>query len=105
MEETTTVSTKFSRSQLKEIEELARKKGIDRSVAIKRLITEGLKAERKREAVELVRMNRVTIWQAAELAQVSYREMLQLLRNSNVPFPLTPEELKKELGEILESSK
>jgi predicted HTH domain antitoxin len=89
---------------LEEIEKLARSRGIDRSDAIRRLIDEGLRVERIQEAVNLVRENKVTIWRAAEIAGVSYREMLRILKSRNVPFPLTPGELKTELGELLEGS-
>lgn len=104
MEETTTVSTRLYKSQLKEIERLARKRGIDRSDAIRKIIDEGLQIERIQEAVELVRKNQITVWRAAEIAGVSYREMLKILRDANVPFPLSIEELKRELGELLEGS-
>lgn len=101
MEETTTISTRVYKTQLEEIEKLARKRGIDRSDAIRRLIDEGLRVERIQRAVKLVREDKVTVWRAAEIAGVSYREMLRILKSENVPFPLSAEELRIELGELL----
>jgi predicted HTH domain antitoxin len=100
MEETTTVSTRLYRFQVEAIEELARKRGVDRSDAIRKLIDEGLKVERIEEALKLIRKNQVTVWKAAEMARVSYREMLKIMETNNVTFPLTVEEIKRELGEI-----
>ncbi len=101
---TATISTRIYKTQLEEVKKLARKRGIDRSDAIRKLIDEGLKVERIQEAVTLARGNKVTVWRAAEIAGVSYREMLRILRSENVPFPLTADELKTELGELLEGS-
>jgi predicted HTH domain antitoxin len=53
------------------------------------------------EALRLLRENKITVWKAAGLTGVSYREMLRLLKVENVPFPLGAEELKAEL-ELIE---
>lgn len=105
MGKTTAISARIYESQLREIEKLARKRGVDKSDAIRKLLDEGLKQERLREALQGVRENKITVWRAAELAGVSYREMLRLLKAENVPFPLTAQELKVEMGELLEGSK
>lgn len=102
MEKTITISARIYKSQLERIEELARKRGTDKSDALRKLIEEGLKAERLQEALKLVRESKITVWRAAEIAGVSYREMLRILKAENVPFPLSTEELEKELGELLE---
>lgn len=105
MGKTTTVSARIYESQLREIEKLARRRGVDKSDAIRKLIDEGLKQERFREALRMVRENKITVWKAAGLAGVTYREMLHVLKAENVPFPLTAQELKAELGELLEGGK
>lgn len=102
MEKTVTISARIYKSQLERIEELARRRGIDKSDALRKLLEDGLKAERVQEALKLVRESKITVWRAAEIAGVSYREMLRILKSENVPFPISAEELKKELGEILE---
>ena len=102
MEKTITISARIYKSQLERIEKLARKQGIDKSDALRKLVEEGLKAERVQEALQLLRENKITVWRAAEIAGISYREMLRILKVENVPFPLSAEELKRELGELLE---
>lgn len=102
MPETTTISARIYKSQLREIEKLARKRRVDKSDALRRLIDEGLKQERLGEALKLVRAGKVTVWKAAEIAGVSYRAMLKALKSENVPFPLSAESLRAELGELIE---
>jgi predicted HTH domain antitoxin len=50
--------------------------------------------------LELVQERKITVWRAAEIAQVTYREMLDKLRERNVPFPVTGGEIARELEEI-----
>ena len=58
----------------------------------------GLKEYKLKKALELVREKKVTVWKAAEIAGLTYREMLEKLREHNVPFPITVEELAREIG-------
>jgi len=38
------------------------------------------------------------VWKAAEIAGLTYREMLEKLKEHNVPFPITVEELASEIS-------
>lgn len=67
---------------------------------IRRLLELGTREEKLQLALDLVRERRVTVWKAAEMAGIDYREMLGALRTRNVPFPLSSEDLELELAEI-----
>jgi len=101
VEEQVTISARIQRSQVKEVERLAAKRGVDRSTIFRELITIALREQRLKDALELVRARKKTVWMAAEVAGVTYREMLALLKAHNVTFPLSEEELKREVDEIL----
>jgi predicted HTH domain antitoxin len=98
-EKLVTISARVRKSQAKEIQELAIKEGVDKSAVVRGLLTAGLQKQKLRDALELVRAGKVTIWKAAEMAELTYREMLELLRTNNIPFPLSGEELKREVEE------
>lgn len=104
-EELVTISARIQKSQAKTIEKLAFKKGVDKSTIVRQLLSEALQKQKIEEALEQVRKMRITVWKAAQTAGVSYREMLQLLKTHNIPFPLTQEELKREIEEITSSAK
>jgi len=91
-----TISARIDEELVGEIERIMRRRGIDRSAAIRELLRLGIREYRLREVLELVRERRVTVWKAAEMAGVTYREMLDKLRDHNVPFPVTVEELARE---------
>ncbi len=100
MREMITVSVRLPRSLVREIDRLAEDRGVDRSAIVRELLLIAIKEARIKRALDLIRERKVSVWKAAEIAGVTYREMLELLKRYNVPFPLSPEELLKELEEI-----
>jgi len=93
-----TISARIDKDLAEEIEKIVREKGIDRSTVIRELLHIGLKEYKLRKVLELVRERKVTVWKAAEIAGLTYREMLEKLKEHNVPFPITVEELMLEIG-------
>ena len=93
-----TISTRIDEELAKEIEKIVKERGTDKSAVIRELLYIGLKEYKLKKALELVREKKVTIWKAAEIAGLTYREMLEKLREHNVPFPITVEELAREIG-------
>jgi len=100
MEKAVTVSIRLPLSQLKEIEEIARRRKLGRSAIIRELILEGLKATKLKMALDMLRERKISVWRAAELAGITYREMLELLRVHNIPFPLSNGEILDELKDL-----
>jgi len=99
-EELTTVSARIQKSQAEEIKRLASKKGTDKSVVIRELLAMALQNKKIEEALNQVQNRKITVWKAAEIAGVTYREMLELLKAHNIPFPLSEQELRHEIEEI-----
>lgn len=95
-----TVSARIPRSQLREVERLARAQGVDKSSVVRTLLDLGIREEKLREALDLVRERKVSVWRAARMAGVGYREMLASLRTHNIPFPLSDKELARELDAV-----
>ena len=94
-----TLSVRIDEKEDKELETLAEKLKTDKSNIARQAIELGIKAIKRKEALERVRMKDWTIWKAAEYCGESYRSFLQLLRESNVPFPISTQELERELNE------
>ncbi len=99
-EKVVTVSARIPRSQLREVERLADARGLDRSSVVRTLLDVGIRETKLREALDLVRERKVSVWRAARMAGIDYRDMLAALRTHNVPFPLSDRELERELGEL-----
>ena len=104
-EELTTVSARIQKSQAEEIERLASKRGTDKSAIIRELLATAIQDKKIEDALNQVQAKKVTVWKAAEIAGVTYREMLELLKSHNIPFPLSEQELRREIEEITGESK
>ncbi len=95
-----TVSARIPRSQLREVERLAHTRGLDKSTVVRSLLDLGIKETKMKEALDLIRERKVSVWRAARMAGIDYRTMLAALRTHNVPFPLSEKELERELDEL-----
>ncbi len=94
------ISARIGRDLVEEIKKLASQKGVDKDSVIGELLSMAVRDEKLKEALELVRLRKITVWKGAKLAGISYRELLEELRARNIPFPLSEEELRNELEEI-----
>lgn len=94
------ISARIGRDLVEEIKKLASQKGVDKDSVIGELLSMAVRDEKLKEALELVRLRKITVWKGAKLAGISYRELLGELRARNIPFPLSEEELRNELEEI-----
>ena len=94
-----TVSIRLNEAQDHEVEALAAKLQVDKSTAARKIIAEGLKILKTQEALDQVRQKQWTVWKGAAYCGKSFREFLPLLREANVPFPLSVEEMELEMYE------
>ena len=99
-EKVVTVSARIPRSQLREVERLADARGVDKSSVVRTLLDLGIRETKLREALDLVRERKVSVWRAARMVGIDYRDMLVTLKTHNVPFPLSDKELERELREL-----
>ena len=94
-----TLSVRIDEKEDKELDSIAKKMKTDKSNIARRAIELGIKELKRKEALEKVRLRDWTVWKAAEYCDESYRSFLHLLREENVPFPLSTEELEREIDE------
>ncbi len=91
-----TLSFRIDEKEDKELDSIAKILKTDKSTVARRAIELGIKDLKRKEAIEKVRLRKWTIWKAAEYCDDSYRSFLRVLREENVPFPLSIEELEYE---------
>lgn len=82
---------------MKEIEYWAEREKADKSTLITKIMEEGLSAWKMNKALEMYRLQKVTLWKAAEIAGVSLAEMLAELPKRKIIFQYDLDELKEDL--------
>lgn len=93
-----TTSVRLPKEVVDEIERLSKEEGIGKGAFIRKLIVELLKEYKIRKALEFYREGKVSLWKAAEIAGITYREALEELRKRNIPFKYDLEDLEVDVN-------
>ena len=93
-----TTSVRLPKEIVEEIEKLSKEEGIDKGTLIRKLIAESLREYKIKRALELYKEGKVSLWKAAEIAGITYREALEELKKRNIPFKYDLEDLEVDIG-------
>ena len=95
-----TVTTRIPEDDEEALAALEEELMADRSEVLRRLIHKGLAEWRTEDALEQLRNHEITIRQAAELAGISYVEMLSLASEAGIEVGYTVEDLEHDLDRL-----
>ena len=95
-----TVTTRIPEDDEEALAALERELMADRSEVLRRLINKGLTEWRKEDALDQLRNHEITIRQAADLAGVSYVEMLSIAAEAGIDVGYTVDELEHDLDRL-----
>jgi len=95
-----TVTTRIPEDDEEALADLEEEMSADRSEVLRRLIRQGLNDWRKERALEQLRDHSITLRKAAELADVSYVEMLTLAAKEGIDVGYTTDDLERDLDRI-----
>jgi len=91
------ISARLSKERTKVIEEIAKAERVDKSTIIDRALEHYAKEWKLQRAVELYREGSVTLSRAAEIAEISIWEMIDVLGKRKVPLQYDLEDLEEDL--------
>lgn len=98
---TEVLSLKIDEDMVELIKEIAKEEGTDKSPAARKLLALGIKQWRMEKAVQLLIAGKSSVWKASEIAGISLRELLEVLRARKIAWvKISPEELEEELRRI-----
>lgn len=95
-----TVTTRIPEDDEEALSELEREMSADRSEVLRRLIRDGLEDWRREKALERLGNHEVTLRKAAQIAGVSYVEMLALASEEGVDVGYSTDNLERDLDRI-----
>ncbi|MGM0510098.1 MAG: UPF0175 family protein [Thermoplasmatota archaeon] len=90
------VSTRISEELEKELEEFMKKEKLDRSVALRKLISEGIDGWKRERAVKLLSEGKITFNAAADLAGMSVWALAKFVKDKKVTW-IKDERIKEDI--------
>ncbi|KXB03206.1 hypothetical protein AKJ45_02210 [candidate division MSBL1 archaeon SCGC-AAA261F19] len=84
----------------KRIEEFAKREKLKKSEALRKILEKGLKELELERAIKLYREGEVTLWKAAEIADVPIWEMMRIVRENKIPLKYTVGDAKADLERV-----
>lgn len=83
---------------IKEIEETEQ---IDRATAVRKLLAKAIEKWKEERAIQLYREGKVTLWRAAGMANLSLREMMELVAEKGIEMQYTEKDLEEDINAAL----
>ena len=94
-----TISTRVPEDLEAELEAYLDEERLDRSTAVRKLLSEGLEAWRRDRALECFADGDITLIKAAELADLSVWEFAQLVEDADIAW-VSGDHLEADLNEL-----
>jgi len=94
------MSAKFDDELYGEILEYAKERGIPKTVALRDLAREGLKAWKLKRALSLYREGKVTLWKASRLAGIPLSKMVEIVASKRIPIHYGMKDLKSDFEAV-----
>ena len=94
---TITLSTRLDKNEAGKIDKLASDLGLDRGALLKQLIRKGLKDIQTERALDAYRRGTITLSRAAEIAELTLRDILLLLPEESMELNYDVRELRRDM--------
>jgi len=92
-----TVTTRLDDECVSKIDEMAAKKGIDRSALLRLFLVNSLREQTIQDSLERYKAGTITLWEAAQLSNVTLWEMIKEIEKAHIHSNYDLTELKKDL--------
>ena len=92
-----TVTTRIDDQYVDKIDEMAAKKGIDRSALLRLFLINSLREETIRDSLEDYQSGAITLWEAAQQCNLTLWEMIKEVEKGHVYASYDLRNLKKDL--------
>ena len=96
----TQVAVELTEEQLAEIKKIADELQITTEEVLRYALIINPEELKLRIVLELLRRKRITVWRAARILGVSFREMEKIMRDYGVEYPISEESVIRELEKI-----
>jgi predicted HTH domain antitoxin len=92
-----TITLRLPPKTAKNLKEIAKKEGKDRSTLIRELLENGVRQKNTEQAFELYRTGQVTAWKASQLAGISLWVFYKMLEERGILIQYSKHDLEQDL--------
>jgi predicted HTH domain antitoxin len=92
-----TVTTRLDDKCVSQIDEMAAKKGIDRSALLRLFLVNSLREQTIQDSLESYKSGTITLWEAAQHSNLTLWEMIKEIEKAHIHSNYDLTELKKDL--------
>ena len=92
-----TVTTRLDDNCVSKIDEMAAKKGIDRSALLRLFLVNSLREQTIQDSLESYKSGTITLWEAAQHSNLTLWEMIKEIEKAHIHSNYDLTELKKDL--------
>ena len=93
-------SFRLDNELLRHLDSIARKEHLERTAIIKKALEIGLRELKIEEALKEYQEKKITAWKAARKAEISLWGFFDLLKERNIYFETSEEDLREMLNEL-----
>ena len=97
---TVTLSTRLAEEEARKIDELAGQLGLDRGALLKQLIRKGYRDVQVETALSAYRQGTISLSRAAEMAELSLRDILLRLPEESIELNYSVADLSRDLEDL-----
>jgi len=95
------ISIKLSEDIIGTIKEIEETEQIDKATAVRKLLAKAIEKWKEERAIQLYRDGEVTLWRAAGMANLSLREMMELVAEKGIEMQYTEKDLEEDINAAL----
>lgn len=94
------ITTRVAEKYFKDLKKIEKEEQADRAEVIRKLLAKAIKEWKIKKALKLLKNHKVTIRKAAEIAETTYVEMIDLASKAGIDIGYSISELEKDLKRI-----
>lgn len=94
---TVVITARIDEALAREIEEYMKDFKVGRSTAIKMILSIGIRDWKTQKALKLYSEGKITLWKAAEMCDVSLREMIKKAAERGIPYQYSLSDLIEDI--------
>ncbi len=94
------ITARISEEYFEDLERIEKEEHADRAEVIRKLLAKGIKEWKLKRALEMLRERKVTLRKAANIASISYVEILDLASKHGIDIGYSLEEMERDIRNL-----